>query len=105
MISEKLAKAREYEKQTGKKISKDSRPKFHLTPYVGWMNDPNGLSFYNGEYHMFYQYNPYSTVWDSMHWGHAVSRDLLSWEYLPAALAPDSFMIHSAVFQEVRLNF
>lgn len=53
------------------------------------MNDPNGFSFYQGKFHLFYQYHPYSTQWGPMHWGHAVSEDMLRWEYLPAALAPD----------------
>ena len=65
-------------------------PFFHLTPWIGWMNDPNGFSYYQGQYHLFYQYNPYDTQWDAMHWGHAVSPDLLHWTYLPASLAPDA---------------
>ena len=88
-MSKELQKAREYEKLHGGRISEDERPAFHLTPYAGWMNDPNGFSYYDGKYHMFYQYHPYKSVWGPMHWGHAVSEDLLHWEYLPASLAPD----------------
>lgn len=90
MPSEILQKARAYESEHGAAISPAERPAYHLTPYVGWMNDPNGFSYYKGQYHQFYQYNPYDVRWGPMHWGHAVSTDLLHWEYLPCALAPDS---------------
>ncbi|MEQ9423745.1 MAG: glycoside hydrolase family 32 protein [Cyclobacteriaceae bacterium] len=66
------------------------RPQYHFTPEANWMNDPNGMVNYEGEYHLFYQYYPDSTVWGPMHWGHAVSTDLVSWEHLPIALYPDS---------------
>lgn len=64
------------------------RQEYHFMPQTGWMNDPNGLIFFRGKYHFFYQYNPYGSFWDCMYWGHAVSEDLLHWEYLPLALAP-----------------
>ena len=66
------------------------RPQYHFSPPEKWMNDPNGMVFYEGEYHLFYQYYPDSTVWGPMHWGHAISEDLVNWEHLPIALFPDS---------------
>lgn len=89
MTSQTLREARKYEEASEKMIKKEERPDFHLSTRTGWMNDPNGFSYYDGQYHMFYQYYPYETRWGSMHWGHAVSKNLLHWEYLPAALAPD----------------
>jgi fructan beta-fructosidase len=66
------------------------RPLFHFTPEAHWMNDPNGMVYYNNKYHLFYQYYPDSTVWGPMHWGHAVSTDLVHWSHKPVALYPDS---------------
>ncbi|MEQ8242851.1 glycoside hydrolase family 32 protein [Fulvivirga sp.] len=65
------------------------RLQFHFSPEAHWMNDPNGMFYYEGEYHLFYQYYPDSTVWGPMHWGHAVSTDMVIWEHLPVALYPD----------------
>lgn len=68
----------------------DYRPAYHFSPKKGWMNDPNGLVYLDGEYHLFFQYNPDSNVWGPMHWGHATSTDLVHWEEQPIALFPDS---------------
>ena len=66
------------------------RPQFHFTPEANWMNDPNGMFYYEGKYHLFYQYFPDSTVWGPMHWGHAESKDMVHWDHLPIGLYPDS---------------
>lgn len=67
------------------------RPQFHYSPEANWMNDPNGMVYYEGEYHLFYQYHPYSKQWGTMHWGHAISTDMVHWKEYPIALYPDKF--------------
>ena len=69
-------------------ITKTKEPSFHITGEKGWINDPNGLIYYNGKYHAFFQHHPYDTKWGPMHWGHVVSEDLTNWSYLPNALTP-----------------
>lgn len=82
-----LEKARQYEELN--RISDKEKPVFHVTPAVGWMNDPNGFSVYQGKIHLFYQYYPYDTQWGPMHWGHQVTEDMVYWQECKAALAPD----------------
>lgn len=77
--------------QTASDYTEPFRNQFHFAPVANWMNDPNGMVYYEGEYHLFYQYYPDSTVWGPMHWGHAVSPDMVHWEHLPIALYPDEF--------------
>lgn len=89
LLLENIAKAQqEIENKAPAVRSAKMRQRYHFMAQEGWINDPNGLIFYKGRYHFFYQYNPYDSYWGMMHWGHAVSDDLLHWEYLPLALAP-----------------
>ncbi|MDF7670665.1 glycoside hydrolase family 32 protein [Orbaceae bacterium ESL0721] len=79
-------------------IDKKYYPNFHIAPVAGWMNDPNGLIYFNGQYHVFFQHHPYDANWGPMHWGHLVSDDLISWRRLPIALAPDQEFDRSGCF-------
>jgi fructan beta-fructosidase len=65
------------------------RPNFHFTPKANWMNDPNGMFYLNGKYHLYFQYYPDGNVWGPMHWGHAISKDMITWQEQPIAIYPD----------------
>lgn len=85
----------EYIQNKKKDINSRYRPLYHVAPPVGWMNDPNGFIYHNGEFHLFYQYYPYDSVWGPMHWGHTSSPDLVNWKELPTALLPEEEMCFS----------
>ncbi|MCX7720901.1 MAG: glycoside hydrolase family 32 protein [Dictyoglomus thermophilum] len=87
--SEILRYARYFVSNNRDKVNNKYRLKFHLMGECGWVNDPNGFIFFNGLYHCFFQYNPFEPFWGPTYWGHAVSKDLVKWEHLPIALAPD----------------
>ncbi len=82
-------KADKFEEQVKEVFTEEYRPQFHFTPKEKWMNDPNGLVYNEGIYHLFYQYYPDDIVWGPMHWGHATSKDMVHWEHKPIALYPD----------------
>lgn len=93
-MTEKLKEAFEKQKEVLERIEsspeqKDLRPEFHLASPCGWINDPNGFSYFKGMIHLFFQYHPYGNKWGPMHWGHAVSKDFMHWEFVMPALAPD----------------
>ena len=83
------------------------RQRYHFMGETGWINDPNGLIYYKGKYHFFYQHNPYYGFWDYMHWGHAVSDDMLHWSifrWLLRRVSPTMTICGAAAFQEALLN-
>ncbi|MEY8395429.1 glycoside hydrolase family 32 protein [Lachnospiraceae bacterium 45-P1] len=91
-----LEQANKY--RNANRINKEELPSFHVAPPVGWLNDPNGFSVYQGKIHLFYQYHPYNEKWGSMHWNHCVTEDFVKWEELPVALAPDQLYDASGCF-------
>ncbi len=93
-----IKSANDFISSNAKKVNKNYRLKYHMMPPVGWMNDPNGLVKFKDEYHLFYQFYPYDSKWGPMHWGHFVSKDLISYQDYPVALAPENQAVESGCF-------
>ncbi|MDI4643511.1 glycoside hydrolase family 32 protein [Cohnella hashimotonis] len=84
-----IQRANDYIQNNKNSVNPQYKPAYHASAEIGWINDPNGFSFYNSEFHLFYQFHPYSSKNGPMHWGHMISKDLVRWEHLPVSLAPD----------------
>lgn len=97
-MDSRLHQADTYIEQNARSVNPTFRHQYHLMPPVGWMNDPNGFCVFENEYHLFYQFYPYGSAWGPMHWGHAKSKDLIMWEHLPVALAPDQDYDGNGIF-------
>ena len=87
---EKFGRRVQYAAQVFRAQQDPQHPVYHFAPPSNWMNDPNGLIYWKGNYHLFYQYNPTEAVWGNIHWGHAVSKDMLHWKHLPIAMGPSA---------------
>ncbi|SCB77140.1 glycoside hydrolase family 32 protein [Gilliamella intestini] len=97
-MSSAIDKANRAIENLEKQMNKQYYPHFHLAPQAGWLNDPNGLIYFKGQYHAFYQHHPYNENWGPMHWGHMISDDLVTWRRLPIAIAPDQDFDKSGCF-------
>lgn len=84
-----VERANQFIQKNKDEVNRKFKPKHHFSAEIGWINDPNGFVYFQGEYHLFYQFYPYDSVWGPMHWGHAKTKDFVNWEHLPVALAPD----------------
>ena len=87
--SHKVVVANQYIKDNKEDVDNSKKPSFHVSPEIGWINDPNGFSEFNGKYNLFYQYHPYDAVWGPMHWGHQTTTDFVKWNHEPVAIAPE----------------
>lgn len=101
--SEIVKTANEYIKENTSIVNTSLKNKYHLTAPVGWINDPNGFSEFDGKYHLFYQYHPYSSEWGPMHWGHQTTKDFITWDLEDVALAPDMDYDYNGCFSGTAL--
>ena len=95
---DRIQQAEEALKEAEGKVKQRYRLGYHIMPRANWINDPNGLIQFKGEYHVFFQHHPYDEHWGPMHWGHVKSKDLIHWEHLPVALAPGDEFDQSGCF-------
>lgn len=102
-VSDLVKNANQYIEENLQYVNTEFKNTYHLTAPVGWINDPNGFSEFNGKYHLFYQYNPYEAVWGPMHWGHQTTKDFIKWELEDVALAPDKEYDASGCFSGTAL--
>ena len=98
-------RADEYILNNKNSVNREFKPEYHFSAEIGWINDPNGFCRFNGQYHLFYQFYPYSSNEGNKHWGHVVSDDLIKWEHLPVALAPDSEFDKDGCWSGTALSF